>query len=490
MNQSPQIGILLFLIGVFCADIIRTPSVLLGSIFTIGILLLFFQNKIRPIIWGTFGFLIGSIFLLWNIPTPENLPFTEIANQEQEISIEGIIISFPQQKEKKIIFDFEIHKKEKTENKIQKIQVSSYGIKNLHYGQTLKISGKIVRPKPFEGFAYDRFMAKENIFAIMPNAKIFPSEKAISLSYWQEFWKTLFFVREKIEWNIRNTIPFPESEYALGIILGADSGIPKNIIEEFRISGLLHLLALSGFNITIILTIVFWALQRLPRFWKLTIALGLIFIFVGITGASSSVVRAAVMGGVGAIALQIGRKQNILWILTLSLFAITIQNPFLLFSDPSLQLSVLAVLGLIFIYPIIQKHWNPFLKKLFPSIIVETFGATLAAQVFTIPFMIYSFHQISLISPFANILVVPITSFAMLFSGLCTVPYIGIFAMPFAYILLHFSLWIAHLFANIPNAQISLSAISPWHLVWMYGIIFLYYWWYYKEINILKTFLK
>lgn len=470
MQITPaQFGIIAFLAGVFFADIFRDYSVIAGSFVFFGIYFLVSQKKLVTIIWSVFGFISGAVFLFFsieNIPPPSDLQ--QKANREETAIISGIIISFPEQKEDKTSFELLVL----SEHKEEKILVSQYGIHKWSYGDSVEIKGTLKTPKPFSGFAYDRFLAKDNIFVIVPNAKVEQRKNAFPLSSWQIFWKKMFLFRESFEWQIRNTLEFPESEYALGIVLGSESGIPKEILEEFNISGLRHLLALSGFNITILISIIFFLFGFLRPFWRILVSLMIIGLFVGITGGSASVIRAAVMGGVGMVALHAGRSQHILWVAFCSLFLITLWNPFLLASDPSLQLSVLAVFGLILYQPIVKKHLSKYLS-FFPIIIQEVFLASLAAQIFTLPYMAYAFATISPLSIFANIFVVPITSFAMLLAFLCAIPWIGLLFMPFAYIVLHFSLSIAHVFAHVPIAQLSVPNFSAWHLFWLYGILVL-----------------
>ena len=231
------------------------------------------------------------------------------------------------------------------------------------------------------------------------------------------------------------------------------------------------MLALSGMNITIIiifLSVLFFFLPKIIRIIAISFC---IFIFVMLTGASSSVVRAAVMGVVGIIALQSGRKMYPLHVLILALSCITLYNPFLLYSDISLQFSVLAVLGLMYIEPILYSGHVNTKKK---NELFQVLSATVAAQIAVLPVMIVFFEQISLISPLTNVLIVPISTLAMILVFATAVPIVGWVFMPFAYFLLHITLFVAEIFAQVPNASVDTSS---YELIMHHHILFilLYY---------------
>lgn len=478
-------GLFFFLVGVFLADLFREYWVLSCVFFIFFLFFLHIEKKIQNIIFSCIGFLSGCIFLFWSLPNIEEMIVVPFANNSQEIEMIGIIDSFPVQKERKIQFYMDILQIKTDVNSewsdisrdTERILIQQKGFHSFGYGEIIKVWGVIERPGEWEKFSYNRYLEREGVYSLVKNAVIKKMEKEeYQYSFWQKTWITMFSFREWFEVQIRHRIEFPEDEYALGIILGAEAGIPTEIIDDFNVTGLRHLLALSGMNITILIVFMGWIFFFLPIYLRIFLTALLIFLFVGLTGGSSSVVRAAVMGVLGMIALYSGRKMKPIFIMLLALFFMTLWNPFLLVADVSLQFSVLAVLGLLYIVPLFEKTF-PFFSS-FPKDLLLVFYATLSAQIATLPLIIVFFEQVSLISPLANILVAPLTTFSMFFGFAVSIPYIGWIFLPFAYSLLHIAIIIAEKLADIPFAALPISGVGiVWIIPFYIIIIFLIWLW-------------
>jgi competence protein ComEC len=509
MKITPlHFGIFSFVMGVFFSDLFREYWVL--NFVFLYFFLFFFQKKIQKyfqiLVFGILFFLLGCVRLFFALPT-EDLIIPTL--YQKPVQITGVIDEFPRQKNDKIQFQLLISslatgeevevQNEKTQKvktvteyknpqnfsqeNPEKIMVTVYGQHpEFEYGNVVQITGKIKKPEKFDKFAYDRFLEKEGIYGFIITSDGTVLEKTPeNLTKWQQWWQKMFAFRNGFEAETRQKLPFPESEYALGIVLGAEAGIPENILEEFNETGLRHLLALSGFNITILFLIIFWMFSFLPKKIQIFLAFITIFCFVLLTGASSSVVRAAIMGAIGILVLQSGRESSVPFLLLLTVFLMSVYNPFVLVSDMSLQFSVLAVLGLYFLVPVFQKTSEKFFsqkkpkkhaKKTFRTLLQEVLFATLAAQIFTLPLALVFFEQFSLIAPLANIIVAPITSAAMLFSFLTAIPFVGWIFVPFSYALLHFSLGVAHVFSLLPFAVLETSGLPIWSVFPMFLVIF------------------
>ncbi len=490
MKLTPfYIGLISFLIGVFLYDFLQNQLVLLLVFFAFPISYFYRERSIRrktqKLIASIIGFLFGAIYLLFSLPNISDFYLVQLAqeskNTGRNIEISGYINTFPKIKEYKVQFEVLIHGEKLLVQKYIKYQKSSeISPETLQYGDFIHLSGKIELPEKTQDsismdipeFQYDRFLAKDNIFVLMKNPIItevlnINELEKVENNKVRDFWKYIFSIRTHFEENITHKLAYPENEYALGITLGDESGIPQKIIEDFNTTGLRHLLALSGMNITIIILFLSVLFFFLPKILRIIAISFFIFVFVMLTGASSSVVRAAVMGVVGIIALQSGRKLEPLNLLILALSFITLYNPFLLYSDISLQFSVLAVLGLMYIEPIL---YSGRVKSGNKNELLQVLSATLAAQIAVLPLMIVFFEQVSLISPITNLLVVPISTLAMILVFVTALPFVGWFFMPFAYFLLHITLFIAEIFAQIPHASI---VTSGYETIMHHHIIFI-----------------
>lgn len=263
-------------------------------------------------------------------------------------------------------------------------------------------------------------------------------------------------VRFTFERAITRVLPEPHASLLTGLLTGGRSGLPQNLSNDFRTAGLSHIVAISGFNITIILTFLSSLLFFLPlkrRFWPLAIGITLFVIFVG---ASASVVRAGIMGILGLIAIQADRtakpRQLILW----TAFLMSMWNPLSLWYDAGFQLSFLATIG-------IAELGGP-LKRLFRFApesfgIRESLAATIAAEIATLPVSMLLFRQISLVAPLSNLLVAPLIPLTMLIGFIATLfgalyQPLGLLISTIAWGLLSLIIEIVHISASIPFAAI------------------------------------
>jgi competence protein ComEC len=252
--------------------------------------------------------------------------------------------------------------------------------------------------------------------------------------------------RTFIEEKIKQFLPFPWENIYRGILLGAKFD-DKELKEQFVNSGLIHLTAVSGQNLTIMFSIFYEALKLLPILTPgliFYLSVVLILFFVLLMGFEGNVVRAAVMGFLLIlIKNRFGRiplKRNIL-IATLVLF--TFFNPVSIIEDIGTQLSFLAITGIFYLAPMIEKGLS-FLKFKF---IQKTLAETLAAQILTYPLILYQFGNLNFLSSLSNLLILPIIPYLMALMSLflfIPIQVISWLTMPF----LIYIFYIASVFAN------------------------------------------
>lgn len=298
------------------------------------------------------------------------------------------------------------------------------GWPTVRYGDRIRIRGKLKRPGVIDTFSYDDYLSLKNIYAVMPTASV-RLEQPLDATHappldWL-LWN-IFNVRDRFELYIARMQPEPHASLLTGLLTGSRGGMPEQLLDAFRIAGLSHIVAISGYNITIIISLCSGMLFWLPlkrRFPLLVLGIALFTIFVG---ASASVVRAAVMGVLGLCAMQTNRKADIRLLVLWTAFFMLLFNPKQLWFDAGFQLSFLAVIGLAELSHPISK-----LTKWLPETlgIRESMTATLAAQAATLPLSMLVFRQVSLVAPFANLLVAPLIPLAMLFGFAGTVIGIG-----------------------------------------------------------------
>ncbi len=327
------------------------------------------------------------------------------------------------------------------------------------YGDEVTISGKLRRPEVIEGFDYPHYLELSGIRAVMTRGSVKTTESATKRPPDARTYRVfglLYDLRKSVEDRIGLILPEPHASLLAGLLTGSRRGLPKHLSDDFRASGITHIIAVSGYNITIILTLLGNALFWLPakrRFWPLVLMVTAFTIFVG---AGAPVVRAAIMGILGLIALQAERvaipRLTILW----TAFFMLLWNPMQIWYDASFQLSFLAVIGI--------TELGPWLKRVLKKVpetfaIRESLVATLAAQIGTLPISILIFRQFSLVSPIVNILVAPLVPLSMLVGSMSLL--LSLLWMPLSlaigyliWSLLQAIIFIAHLGAMMPFASV------------------------------------
>lgn len=251
----------------------------------------------------------------------------------------------------------------------------------------------------------------------------------------------MFFV-ERLE----RAFPEPESSLAAGLLFGYRAAIPYKIKEDFRKTGLTHILAISGYNMVILITFISTIFSIFPRRIWIALSIISIFLFTLLVGAGASVVRAAIMGSLGLVAQIFGRKSIGLRSLFIAGYFMLLADPFVLF-DIGFQLSFGATAGiLLFSEPL--KKYASFLPNWLGM--KDAAVATWAAQIFTTPIILFYFKSFSFIAPLANIVVVPFISWLMLGSFLSLL-FGKLIAAP-TVLLFEIILAVIHFFATLPFA--------------------------------------
>lgn len=327
----------------------------------------------------------------------------------------------------------------------ERVLITTNAFPRQEFGDRLSIKGELEFPQNFTGFDYITYLKKDGIRTTI----FYPKEietSDIDLKRGEKvkiiIYRSIFSLKNKFQNAINLSIPEPNAAFINGILLGTRQNIPDHLKDAFSKTGTTHILAISGYNIMIIswavLAGLIWFFKRRVAFW---ISVAVIILFVILTGASASVVRAAVMGLLLSFAHGYGRLYDQKNSIILAGATMIWFNPMVLVFDTGFQLSFMAVLGLIYIYPWLDhklyKIWKlvPILfstkSKLqnrgssisqsnqddlreIGSGLKELFLMTLSAQIAVAPLLIYYFGKFSLWSLPANILILPFIPAAML----------------------------------------------------------------------------
>jgi len=216
---------------------------------------------------------------------------------------------------------------------------------------------------------------------------------------------------------VARAIPEPEGGLATGILIGIRERLSKEVSDAFATTGLSHVVAISGWNIALVGGVVggLLAATSLGRRSRSVLVVVAIALYTLLSGASASVVRAALMGGVAIAARASGRPGTAAAALGVAVWMLVLADPAMA-ADIGFQLSVTATAGLLAWGEPITERLRALYGGRFPGWLAETLGVSLAAQLATLPLVMFHFGRLSLISPLANLLVAPLVAPAMLVS--------------------------------------------------------------------------
>ena len=223
-------------------------------------------------------------------------------------------------------------------------------------------------------------------------------------------------LRERINKNLKQS-NFKEDELAIinALLLGQRQDISKDIYDSYSQAGVIHILAVSGLHVGIILLLLHFLFKPIERFKhgkviKILLIVVLLWSFAIIAGLSASVTRAVTMFSIVAIGMNLKRPTNIYNTLAISMFVILLFKPLFLL-DVGFQLSYLAVFAIVTIQPILYKLWKPKLKII--DYFWQIFTVTLAAQFGVIPVSLYYFHQFPGLFFISNLVIIPFLGFIL-----------------------------------------------------------------------------
>lgn len=342
----------------------------------------------------------------------------------------------------------------------QNILITTTLAQEFSYGDWVVVEGKVEEVKNFSDFDYEKYLERFNTYAVMRYPKILIL-KSHQLNPLKDF---LLGVKKSFTQRVGGLYKEPEGSLLFGILIGAKKTLPKNVVENFNATGTSHIIAVSGFNITIIISALATLAYVFGRRTSFYIAVFTILAFVIITGASASVVRAGIMGFLLLLAMNIGRQYSITPAIFLSAFVMLILNPKIIFWDVGFELSFSATLGIIYFMPVLNAVFENFPKMAGVKTLILT---TVSAIISTLPIILFNFGSFSVFALVVNLLILPLVPFTMLFGFLSILPFVG---TGFAFVttgFLKYLLFIVEFFAKLPysNLNIKISLFMFWLLV-------------------------
>jgi competence protein ComEC len=341
-------------------------------------------------------------------------------------------------------------------------------------GDRMVVTARVELAEDFDGFDYREYLARQGIGAIARARSARVVGAAVGPAAW------LAGLRSLLLGGLNDIVPEPEAALGAGILLGVRSAMAPEINDAFASAGLTHVVAISGWNIAIVAALVAAGVQPLARRpggrWTTSaVAAATVGGYVLLTGASPSVVRAALMAAAMLVARLGGSRAHAASALALAALVMLLAAPPVLW-DVGFQLSLLATAGLIWFGTPIERRLHRW-----PGWIREPVALTLAAQLTTLPVILVNFERLSIVAPIANVLVVPFVPVAMLFSAVASVagvldnavhlPIVGTVATWLAggaaWLVLRVIVWLGTTVASVPYAAVDVTVPPPLAVAWL-----------------------
>lgn len=331
-------------------------------------------------------------------------------------------------------------------------------------GDVVRVTGRI-EPAPTDS-DFGAFLARSGIsYTLRSRTLELDGSDGSPLAALEDF-------RRAVAGLIATALPEPQAGLATAMAIGLRDLVPREVAADFRAAGLSHVVAISGWHITLIGGIVSGLLGGLTRRRRSAVVLVVIAAYAILAGASPGILRAAVMASVVLLARESGRRGGAQAALSLTVLVLLLIEPATI-GDAGFQLSAAATAGLLAWASRLRDWLAAHLPAVTPAWLLEALGVSLAAQAATLPLVLLDFERVSLVAPLANLLIAPLVAPSMLLTVIALVVGaligLGVPALLFAPLILVCALGmgamvtIARICAALPFATLDVPA--PFNLI-------------------------
>ena len=288
-----------------------------------------------------------------------------------------------------------------------RVQATVYGGIPVHYGDLVLLRGRLQPPPSFDQFDYRAYLAEQGIAGVMPSARLIRDTPHAG----DPLHLGIFAVRQALVRSVDRSLPEPQAALLLGVVFGYRAALPPALEQAMIASGLIHIVVISGLKVSLLARILNGALGRVLPKPAPVLALGAMVMYALLAGASAAALRAAAMGALVVVAGHLRRDTHVYSSLAVTAAIMLGLKPALA-RDVSFLLSFSGTAGIACFTTGIAARL-PFV----PAVLRDPFAATLAAEAATWPLMLANFHQVSILAPVANALVLPLLPVMMVIGG-------------------------------------------------------------------------
>lgn len=446
-----------------------------GALIGLWIRLYIERSTVRRLSLLLLWFCAGGLWLNFNRPAQDDRHVSHF-NGEEHVVLEGIIRDEPVKMDTftRVRLDVDVVEfQNRRQGARGDVLLTLFTDEALDYGDRLRVRGLLLPPPELDTFSYNEYLARSGVFSIMrtDTVSILDRDEGSPLR------SALLDVKKDARNFIEDALPEPQSGLLVGILLGDESRLSEDVEGDFNTTGTSHIIAISGFNMTLIagvISAVMMALLR-RRTAAVTISLIVILIYTLFVGAGAGVARAAIMSGLLIVGPLVYRRTYVPASLAAAAIAMSFLNPYVLW-DIGFQLSFAAVMGMAILTPpgdrwLRERMEVAFGKETGTTVanwLSEPLIVTLAAQLATLPIILHYFGQVSPISPLANFLIIPVQPLILVFGALGTLlsfvsPGIGELFYQVAWLLLTYTIETVRALADAaPTVNLGIPVVVMW----------------------------
>jgi competence protein ComEC len=494
MRRPAFYALILFVTGILLSYFFNLPTLLLFAVLILSLLfcILFLLRKDEK---GANVFIIFSLILIGSFryelltkDFPQN-HISNFLNLNRPVTITGKIEDEPDVRENKTFLTVETESISEGDKTLLTLGQIILKIKEptfrFDYGDKIKFKGYLNEPTSRRNpgaFDYKKYLNRKRIYGMISLSKA-DEVKTINKEVGNVFYsKIVIPLRKWILGVFGKTLSGNQKALLSGFLLGETRDIPKDVYHMFRDTGTVHLLAVSGSNVALVILIIFYflSLVRVPKFPLTVITLIAIFIFSNLVNNQPPVVRAGIMASVALLGMLLYKDLEMRSSVSFAALVILFSYPPILF-DVGFQLSFACVFGLVLIVPkltqmvskyVARSHKNLWRWIIYPSI------ASLAVEITVIPFLAYYFNLVPLVTIVANLLIVPLAGLSIMLS--CVTLFSAVFSPLLAsifsasnWLCLDLTLRLTNFFSILPVAKLNLPSPSIFNILIYYLFVWL-----------------
>ena len=451
---------LAFIAGIGFAFIFSNlNSIILLAVLLFSFFLLFFVNNRK---W--FLFLVVLIIFITGIFRTQLIPLDDIDIPfDKNIVLSGEIVGDIEKRNDKIRYVLDTGE--------YKVLVYEPFLSPCESGESVSGHFSLNEPESFVTdygriFDYKKYLNLQGIYAIS-----FLQE---SICEGENNFTLFVNLREYILDIFSKLFKEPESSLLGGLLLGLRGNLTQELLLAFSLTGLIHIIVLSGHNVTIVAEAIRRVFSFAPKRIAVVLSIISIILFIILSGLQITGIRAGLMAIIAIIARSTYREYDGIRALVLVAALFAAYDPEIILFSTSFHLSFLATIGILVFSPLFDRLFS-FVTDRFQ--LRSVISITIGTQLFLLPYLAYSIGAFSLVGVLANIIVLPVIPFAMLFGVLVSIAYIiypplGLILSPIAYFPLHYIVVVAEKLAMVAYASVNLPEIPLVFLLSSYAVLF------------------